>query len=102
MASVNETIRQEVQETVYRFFAEECETDISTINHNTHIINDLDGDSLMFLELIEIFRKKYNLEIELKVIGKYSVKHPVTTIGQLIDMQMLIIEHENKLLDLDK
>lgn len=102
MAPINEEIRQEVQETVYRFFAEECETDINSINNNTHIINDLDGDSLMFLELIEIFRKKYNLNIELKVIGKYSVKHPVTTIGQLIDMQMLIIEHENKLLDLDK
>lgn len=102
MAPVNEAIRKEVQDTVYRFFADECETDISTINNNTHIINDLDGDSLMFLELIEIFRKKYNLNIELKVIGKYSVKHPVTTIGELIDMQMLIIEHENKLLDLDK
>jgi acyl carrier protein len=76
--------------------------DIKDIHAGTNIINDIDGDSLMFLELIEIFKKKYNLDIELKTIGKYSVKHPVQTIGQLIDMQLLIIEHENKLLELEK
>ena len=56
----------------------------------------------MFLELIEIFKKKYNLDIELMVIGKYAIKHPVATIGQLIEMQLLIIEHENHLLDLEQ
>ena len=102
MATITENIRKEVNEVVYSFFAEECEFDITQINNDTSIINDLDGDSLMFLELIEIFKKKYNLDIELKVIGKYAVKHPVATIGQLIDMQLLIIEHENRLLDLDQ
>lgn len=102
MAIITDSIRNEVKEIVYNFFAEECEADIARINDDTSIINDLDGDSLMFLELIEIFKKKYNLDIELKVIGKYAVKHPVTTIGQLIDMQLLIIEHENRLLDLDQ
>ena len=102
MALISESTKSEVREIVYNFFAEECEVDVSRINDNTSIINDLDGDSLMFLELIEIFKKKYNLDIELKVIGKYAVKHPVATIGQLINMQLLIIEHENHLLDLDK
>lgn len=101
MANINENIRNEVRNTVYVFFAEECEVDISQINDNTNIINDLDGDSLMFLELIEIFKKNYNLDIELKVIGKYAVKHPVARIGELINMQLLIIEHENNLLKLD-
>ena len=102
MAAVTENTRKEVKEIVYQFFAEECEVDVATINDHTNIIRDINGDSLMFLELIEIFKKKYNLDIELKTIGKYAVKHPVETIGQLIDMQMLIIEHENKLLELDK
>jgi acyl carrier protein len=101
MAIITESIKNEVKEIVYSFFAEECEVDIVQINENTSIISDLDGDSLMFLELIEIFKKKYSLDIELKVIGKYAVKHPVSTIGQLIDMQLLIIEHENHLLELD-
>ena len=102
MATITESTRREVKEIVYSFFAEECEVDISRINDDTNIIKDLDGDSLMFLELIEIFKKKYNLDIELKVIGKYAVKHPVATIGQLIEMQLLIIEHENRLLDLNQ
>jgi acyl carrier protein len=102
MALITENTRKEVTDIVYNFFADECEVDIKDIHSDTNIINDIDGDSLMFLELIEIFKKKYNLDIELKTIGKYSVKHPVQTIGQLIDMQLLIIEHENKLLELDQ
>jgi len=101
MATITENTRAEVKEIVYNFFAEECETDISKINDTTNIISDLEGDSLMFLELIEIFKKKYNLNIELKTVGKYVVKHPVETIGQLIDTQMLMIEHENKITDID-
>jgi len=101
MARITEDIRNEVKEIVYNFFAEECEVDKSRINDNTSIIKDLDGDSLMFLELIEIFKKKYNLDIELKVIGKFAVKHPVVSIGQLVEMQLMIIEHENRLLELD-
>ncbi len=102
MATITDEIKAEVKEIVYSFFAEECEVDIAQINNSTSIIGDLDGDSLMFLELIEIFKKKYNLDIELKIIGKYAVKHPVATIGQLIEMQLLIIEHENSLLDVSQ
>jgi acyl carrier protein len=101
MAQITDKIKDEVKEVVYDFFAEECETPIDSINENTNIISDLDGDSLMFLELIEIFKKKYNLNIELKTIGKYAVKHPVKTIGELINMQLLIIEHENNILNIE-
>jgi len=102
MTFITENTKKEVTDIVYNFFSDECEVDIKDIHADTNIINDIDGDSLMFLELIEIFKKKYNLDIELKTIGKYSVKHPVQTIGQLIEMQLLIIEHENKLLELDQ
>jgi acyl carrier protein len=98
MTEITEQIRKEVKETVYRFFAEECEVDFNEINDQTNIIRDLDGDSLMFLELIEIFKKKYSLDIELKTIGKYTVKHPVETIGELVGMQLLIIEKGNDIL----
>ena len=101
MAIIVENTLQEVREIVLEFFSEECEVDISELNDQTHIISDIDGDSLMFLELIEIFKKKYNLDIELKTIGKYVVKHPVETIGQLIDVTMLMIEHENKIVELE-
>jgi acyl carrier protein len=99
MVEITEQVRQEVREIVFNFFAEECEVDKSELNDQTNIIRDIDGDSLMFLELIEIFKEKYNLDIELKTIGKYSVKHPVETIGELIRMQLLIIEKGNAILN---
>ncbi|MCK5028749.1 MAG: acyl carrier protein [Bacteroidales bacterium] len=100
MAQITDKMREEVKEVILEFFAEECEMEIDEISENSNIIGDLDGDSLMFLELIEIFKKKYSLNIELKTIGKYAVKNPVKTIGELIKMQLLIIEHENSILDL--
>jgi acyl carrier protein len=102
MAIVTDQIKEEVRQIVLEFFAEECEVEISDINDSTHIFDDLDGDSLMFLELIEIFKKKYNLNIELKTIGKFNVKNPVRTIGELIHMQLLIIEHENNIISFSK
>ncbi len=102
MAVITTETKKEVRDIVINFFSEECEADASTIHDNTRIIKDLGGDSLMFLELIEIFKKKYHLDIDLKTIGKYTVKHPVETIGQLIDTQIMIIEHENRLLELEK
>jgi len=99
MVEITEQVKQEVREIVFDFFAEECEVDKNELNDQTNIIRDIDGDSLMFLELIEIFKEKYSLDIELKTIGKYSVKHPVETIGELIRMQLLIIEKGNAILN---
>jgi len=101
MAKVTDEIRDEVREVVYDFFAEECEVDVEEITDESDIFTDLGGDSLMFLALIEIFTKKYGQEIDLKTIGKYSIQHPVETIGQLIDMQLRIIEYGNKIVEVD-
>jgi acyl carrier protein len=101
MATVNDKMKEEVREVVLDFFAEECEIDVEEISDDSNIIGDLGGDSLMFLALIEIFTKKYGQEIDLKTIGKYSIKHPVETIGELIEMQLRIIEHGNDIINLD-
>ncbi len=101
MAKLNDKMKEEVREVVLDFFAEECEIDTEEITDDSNIISDLGGDSLMFLALIEIFTKKYGQEIDLKTIGKYSIKHPVETIGELIDMQLRIIEHGNNIINLD-
>jgi len=101
MGKITNETRDEVKRVVVSFFAEECESDESEINEDTNVIRDLEGDSLMFLELLEMFKKKYSLDIELKTIGKYVVKHPVETIRQIIDMTLLIIQYENKISELD-
>ena len=101
MAKLNDKMKAEVREIVLDFFAEECEIELAEITDDSNIISDLGGDSLMFLALIEIFTKKYGQEIDLKTIGKYSIKHPVETIGELIEMQLRIIEHGNNIINLD-
>jgi acyl carrier protein len=101
MTEITDAVKQDVRRIVYEFFAEQCEVDIHEINDQTSIISDLDGDSLMFLELIEIFKKKYSLDIELKTVGKYVLRHPVDTIGQLIETQLLMIRHENRIIELN-
>lgn len=101
MAKIENSTRDEVRRMVYEFFSDECEVSIEHLNDSTNVIRDLEGDSLMFLELLEVFKKKYRLNIELKTVGKYVVKHPAETIGAIIVMTMLIIEHENKIADLD-
>jgi acyl carrier protein len=100
MKEITDNIKAEVKQIVYEFFAEQCEVDVAEINDQTNIITDLEGDSLMFLELIEIFKKKYDLDIELKTVGKYVLRHPVDTIGQLIETQLLMIRHGNQILEL--
>jgi len=100
MARITEKTRGEVSEIVYDFFSRECEVDRATLTDATNVIEDLEGDSLMFLELLEIFKKKYGLDIELKTVGKYVVKHPAETIGTVVELTMLIIEHENRIAEL--
>ncbi len=100
MAKIDSGTKDEVRRIVYEFFSEECEVPFDDLKDTTNVIKDLEGDSLMFLELLEIFKKKYGLTIELKTVGKYVVKHPAETIGAIIDMTMLIIEHENGIAEL--
>jgi len=82
MVKITEQVKQEVQKIVYDFFAEECEVDRSELNENTNIVRDIDGDSLMFLELIEIFKGKYR-EYEL------YVQNPVHQGGKITPISVL-------------
>lgn len=100
MAEVTQEMRDEVKEIAYDFFAEECEVERDTLNDDTNVIEDIEGDSLMVLELVETFKKKYNLNVELKAIGQYMIKNQADTIGKMINLILLIIEHEEKIADL--
>lgn len=100
MAAITEEMKKEVRETIFNFFAEECEVEKESLTDDMLIIENLGGDSLMFLELLEICKKKYKLNVEMKSIGKYVIKNPTTTIGELIKTTLLIIEHENNIVNL--
>jgi acyl carrier protein len=98
MREVSEKELADIRDTVYDYFAEECEIDTSEISDDTDIMEELEGDSLMLLSLLEIFRKKYNLTIELKALGKHLMKKPANTVGQVIELTTQIVRHGDDIL----
>lgn len=92
MAQVTTASRQEIDEIVKDYFAEECEVDREEIKDDTLVIEDIDGDSLMFLSLLEVIKKKYNIEVEIRAVGKKLIEQKVETISDTVDMVMLFLE----------
>jgi acyl carrier protein len=91
----------EIRQLVYDFFAEECDIDASKLSDATTIIEELEGDSLMLLSLLEMVRKRYGLRIELKTLGKHLMKKPANTIGQVIDLTLKIVRHGDNVVNVD-
>ena len=58
MAELGPETERAIREMVFAFFAEECGVDRSTLADGTNIISELEGDSLMFLMLLERVRKQ--------------------------------------------
>lgn len=92
MPTVTDELRDEVSKLVREYFADECEVDLNKITDDTKIIEELDGDSLMYLSLLEMVKKKYKIQVEIKAIGKKLMEQPVDTIGQVTDMVLRFIE----------
>lgn len=84
--------KEQLATRIKEFLAEECEVELSDITDDTDIMNDLKADSLLFLELIQDIQSDYKLEVELRQIGKYIVKHPVKTVGEAINTLYDFIE----------
>ena len=101
MREVTEDTRREIRDQVLEYFAEECDVDKSEISDDTDIISELEGDSLMLLSLLEVFRKRYGLTIELKTLGKHLMKKPANTVGQVIDLTVKIVQYGNDIVDMD-
>jgi acyl carrier protein len=101
MQELDPKVITDIRSTVYSFFSEECDVPTENLSDETNIITDLEGDSLMLLSLLEIFRKKYKLTIELKSLGKHLMKKPANTIGQVIDLTKNIVLHGDKILSVE-
>lgn len=91
----------EIRQIVYNYFADECDTDTAKLSDTTNIIEELEGDSLMLLSLLEIFRKKYGLTIELKTLGKHLMRKPANTIGQVIQLTTQIVQHGDNIVNVE-
>jgi acyl carrier protein len=101
MSVLDDEKMKEIKQVVYAYFADECDMEIGEINDETDIIEDLEGDSLMLLSLLEIFRKKYRLTIELKTLGKHLMKRPANKIAQVIELTAEIVKHGNNIINVE-
>jgi acyl carrier protein len=101
MREVDQAEVAEIRDVVYDYFAEECDIDKGRITDSTNIIEELEGDSLMLLSLLEIFRKKHGLTIELKALGKHLMRKPANTVGEVIELTTQIVRHGDDILGVD-
>lgn len=102
MRDLTPETKAELQSLIYQFFAEECEVEIDQLRDQTNISADLDGDSLLFVEFVELMKKKYGLEVQLQSIGKYLLKNPAETLGQFVEVAYRIYQYENEIVNFEK
>lgn len=100
MREITEEIKNEIKDMIFNYYAEECEIDISEISIDSNPQDDLGGDSLMFVELIELASEKYDMDVKLQSVGKYMLKAPLNTMQDVIDVFCKIYQYGNDIVNL--
>jgi len=88
-----------ISEEIRQFLAEEFEIDSSEIDNDTNIVDDLGGDSILFMEMIEDFKEKYEIDLEVRTIGLYMLKNPVYTVAKTLNAVYEIVEKGEDLIE---
>jgi acyl carrier protein len=101
MPDIDENSMNEIRDLVINYFSEECDIAKEKISDSTNIIEELEGDSLMLLSLLEVVRKKYNLSIELKTLGKHLIKKPANTVGEVVNLTLAIVKHGDNIINVE-
>ena len=91
--------KKKIFEEVRQYLADELEVDKEEITEESRIIDDLGGDSILFLEMIEEFKEKYGINLEVRTIGQYMLKNPVYTVGETLNAVFTIIEKGEELIE---
>ncbi len=101
MVDIDKKTEQEIRDLIYEYFSEECDVDKENITDDTDIIEELEGDSLMLLALLEMVRKKYGLGIELKTLGNHLMKKPADTVGQVVDLTIAVVKYGDDIVNME-
>lgn len=101
MREIDQQAERDIRELVYDYFASECDIDRSRLSDETDIIEELEGDSLMLLSLLESVRRKYGLSVELKTLGRHLMNKPANTIGQIVELTLAIVRHGDDIVSLE-
>jgi len=91
--------KQQIREDVVNFLAEEFEVDPSEIKDESSVVDDLGGDSILFIEMIDEFKSKYGIDLEVRVIGQYMLNTRIATVGETITAIYEIIEKGEALIE---
>lgn len=101
MQEIDQQTEREIRDLIYDYFAGECEIDRSKLTDQTDIIEELEGDSLMLLSLLEVVRKRHGLSVELKTLGRHLMRRPANTIGQIVELTLAIVRHGDDIVHLE-
>ncbi len=101
MPGIDKATENEIRDLVYQFFADECDVERETITDETHVIEELEGDSLMLLSLLRKVCNKYGITIELKTLGKHLMKKPANTIGDILALTYSLVEHGDDIVNVE-
>lgn len=93
--------RSRIRGMVFSYFAEECDVPQEELKDETHVIEDLEGDSLMILALLERVRKENGLTVELKTLGRHLMRKPANTLGQIVSLTLAIVQHGDDIVNVD-
>jgi len=91
--------KQQIREDVTQFLADEFEVDPSEIKDESSVVDDLGGDSILFIEMIDEFKTKYQIDLEVRIIGQYMLNKRIATIGETISAIYEIIEKGEALIE---
>jgi acyl carrier protein len=99
MREITNEIKSEIKDMIFSYYAEECEVDKDSINEDTNLQDDLESDSLMLVELIEMTAEKFDMDIKLQSIGKYMLKTPMNTMKDVIEMFCKVYQFGNDIVE---
>jgi len=96
--TLTEQEKKDIYEHIREFLSDELDVPQDDIGPDSKIIDDLGGDSMIYLELIEDFKKQYNVTVEIRVIGQYFQRHPVYTVKEVAQAVYDIVQRGDALL----
>lgn len=99
--TLTEDEKKEVYDHIREFLSDELDVPLDAIGPDSRIIDELGGDSMLYLELIDEFKRKFGIALEVRTVGLYLQKHPIFTVGEVARTVCDFVEHGDEILKKD-
>ncbi|NTU60648.1 MAG: hypothetical protein HGA98_06280 [Deltaproteobacteria bacterium] len=98
---LDDATRARIRDMVFSYFSEECDVPREELTDETHVIEELEGDSLMILALLERVRRENGLTVELKTLGRHLMRKPANNLGQIVALTLAIVQYGDDIVHVD-